>query len=41
MLFRVAGGLIAAAASVVLGYLGFQAYLKWLVSGQTGREQAR
>lgn len=36
MLWRVFGGLLALAASVVLGYLGFQAYLDWLLRGQTG-----
>jgi len=36
MLWRISGGLLGVAASIILGYFGFQAYLKWLLRGQTG-----
>ena len=29
-------GLVAAAATLVLGYFGYQRFLKWMVEGQTG-----
>lgn len=35
MIPRVLGGLVALAASVVLGFFGFQAYLDWLQRGQS------
>ena len=29
-------GLLASAATLVLGYFGYQRFLKWMVEGQTG-----
>jgi hypothetical protein len=37
MIWRFFGGLIAAAGSLVLGYFGFQWYLKWLLRGETSK----
>ena len=36
MLVRIVGGLLALPIALVLGYFGFQRYVRWLVSGQTG-----
>jgi hypothetical protein len=36
VLSRLFAGLLAAAATLVLGYFGYQRYLKWMVEGQTG-----
>jgi hypothetical protein len=40
-LARAFAGIVGGAAALALGYIGFQAYLDWLMRGQSGNGSAR